>query len=90
MKPASYASRSAKVLDFVIGFFGVIVLVVMGSGVEGVMGSDVGLIIGVGIAVVTVVVAFVIRRHYLAIGVLTVPALLLLTLGACAMLFKGL
>ena len=87
MKNTGYENRSAKVLDFVIGFLGAIVLVVAAGAATGMMQNVAGLVIGGVLALIAVIAAFVIRRHYIAIGLLTVLVLPLLVLGACISIF---
>jgi len=91
MKNDYYTTTSRKVLDFIVGFFGIITVGIAWS----FFGNLLSMIPGFGVfgsvymlliplfSIAAVVASFVLKRRYIAIGMISAMLIPLLVFGAC-------
>lgn len=89
-KPPYYTSGGRKLVDFLIGFFGVTLVIVAVASALAAISPPGGLLLGVIADILCIVFAFAGGRRFVAIGMLCAWLVPLLAFGACLVIVSQL
>ena len=89
-RPSYYTSGGRKLVDFLVGFFGVTLVIVAVAGALAAVSPPGGILLGVIADILGIVFAFAGGRRFIAVGMLCAWLVPLLAFGACLVIVSQL